>query len=295
LILAICSGFFLRKNPGAKTNPNNHTSISRRKSAIKMNNPSPLVPQGSVDKTQGRARVKIAVSFVLAVHGIGLVALLLAACRQQQASTDLDSTPSQAETAGYQTPTNDPSITTPEITGVATNTSGTNYSAQATVQTEQTTVQDQPTNSVYTVVSGDIPYTIAKKFNVKLQALIDANPGLNPTKMRIGQKLNIPAPALATATPPATTEAPVAGSLTPSAADTYKVKSGDVLLKIAKDHGVTVKALRAANHLTTDRIRVGQTLQIPARTATGPSSATTTAPVGAMAAARTDTVSGTAQ
>jgi hypothetical protein len=29
--LALCFGFFLRKNPGAKTNPNNHTSISRRK------------------------------------------------------------------------------------------------------------------------------------------------------------------------------------------------------------------------------------------------------------------------
>jgi LysM repeat protein len=258
-----------------------------------MNNPSPLVPQGSLDKTQGRARVKIAVSFVLAVHAVGLVALLLAACHQPR-TADLEQT--QAETANYQTPTNDPSLTPPDYASTTTTNAGTNYSQVTPVPTDVgAALTDQPTNSVYTVVSGDSPYIIAKKFNVKLQALLDANPGLNPTKMRIGQKLNIPAATVAAATAP-TAASPTTASLTTPSADTYKVKSGDVLLKIAKEHGVSVKALRAANHLTTDRIRVGQTLQIPARAAgAGPSTATTTGPVGAMAAATADSAAGVAQ
>jgi LysM repeat protein len=49
------------------------------------------------------------------------------------------------------------------------------------------------------------------------------------------------------------------------AGETYTVKSGDSLTKIAKAHGTTVKAIRAENNLTTDHIKVGQKLKIPAR------------------------------
>lgn len=46
-------------------------------------------------------------------------------------------------------------------------------------------------------------------------------------------------------------------------AKTYKVQAGDNLEKIAKAHKVTVQILRDYNHLTTDRIVIGQTLKIP--------------------------------
>ncbi|HRT10234.1 MAG TPA: hypothetical protein P5233_17765, partial [Candidatus Paceibacterota bacterium] len=52
-----------------------------------MNNPqNPLIPQGSLleQKNQSRARVKIAVFFVLAIHGIGLMALLMQGCRREE-------------------------------------------------------------------------------------------------------------------------------------------------------------------------------------------------------------------
>jgi LysM repeat protein len=61
-----------------------------------------------------------------------------------------------------------------------------------------------------------------------------------------------------------------AGGTASSATDTstgdqfYVVKSGDTLIKIAADHKTTVKALRSANSLTTDKIKVGQKLKIPA-------------------------------
>jgi LysM repeat protein len=43
----------------------------------------------------------------------------------------------------------------------------------------------------------------------------------------------------------------------------YVVKSGDSLTRIAKAHGTTVKALKAANGLVNDRIVVGAKLKIP--------------------------------
>jgi LysM repeat protein len=43
----------------------------------------------------------------------------------------------------------------------------------------------------------------------------------------------------------------------------YVVKSGDSLTRIAKVHGTTVKALKAANGLESDRIVVGARLKIP--------------------------------
>lgn len=43
----------------------------------------------------------------------------------------------------------------------------------------------------------------------------------------------------------------------------YKVRRGDSLSKIASRHGVTVRALKRANNLTSDNISVGQRLIIP--------------------------------
>jgi LysM repeat protein len=44
----------------------------------------------------------------------------------------------------------------------------------------------------------------------------------------------------------------------------YFVKSGDTLSHIAKTHNISVKALKSANALATDRIVVGEKLKIPA-------------------------------
>ncbi len=44
----------------------------------------------------------------------------------------------------------------------------------------------------YKVERGDNPSKIANKFGVSLKDLMDANPGLKPEKLQIGQELNIP-------------------------------------------------------------------------------------------------------
>lgn len=46
----------------------------------------------------------------------------------------------------------------------------------------------------HTVKSGDIPATIAKQYGVKLEALMAANPNLDPKRMKVGQTVTIPAP-----------------------------------------------------------------------------------------------------
>lgn len=44
---------------------------------------------------------------------------------------------------------------------------------------------------------------------------------------------------------------------------THIVASGDSLWKVAKKYKVSVESLREANHLETDKLRIGQKLQIP--------------------------------
>lgn len=47
------------------------------------------------------------------------------------------------------------------------------------------------------------------------------------------------------------------------ASESYKVQSGDNLWKIANQYGISISQLKNENHLTSDTIYVGQTLQIP--------------------------------
>jgi len=101
---------------------------------------------------------------------------------------------------------------------------------------------------------------------VPTKAIAAANAGVDSTKLKVGQKLQIPAkPAGTVATEP---PAPEATGTTGAGGDTvYVVKSGDNLTKIAKAHGTTPKSLRAANALKTDQIKVGQKLKVPAKAA----------------------------
>src|SRR5438552_8990847 len=149
-----------------------------------MNNPSSLVPQGSVleQKNKGRARVKIAVFFVLAVHGIGLLALLVQGCRNDTKTT------AQAENTNAPEPptlqTTNPVIADTTMPPPAATTNN-------ILPIDQTSASG--TGADYTIASGDNFTAIAKKFHVSVKAVTYANPGVEPTKLKLGQKIHIPA------------------------------------------------------------------------------------------------------
>ncbi len=149
----------------------------------------------------------------------------------------------------------------------------------------------------YVVRSGDSLGCIAKQYGISRSEIIDLNKMSDPNKLRVGQKLLLPghlkiksAPAkqsakaksaAAPAEPLAPASAQAGAALTPVAGKEYVVVSGDSLSKIAQKCGTKISALREANKLQGDKLKVGQKLTIPEATA---------APVVVPAAAAVTTV-----
>jgi LysM repeat protein len=225
-----------------------------------MNNQNPLIPQGSTleQKNRGRARMKIAVFFVLAIHGIGLMVLLMQGCGQSKEAAPQTETVASNQPPAFVETTNAP-VATSNVPVVAATQPVVEPPSQPAVPAGATE---------YAIAKGDTFSTIAKKFHVTAKAIADANPGVDSTKLQVGKKIHIPVPTTSAA-PTAAGVAP-AESLSAGGEQTYKVKSGDNLTKIATQHGISVKALRAANALKTDSIKVGQSLKIPAKAASAP-------------------------
>ena len=212
-----------------------------------MNNSNPFVPQGSLLElaSKRRSRLKLAVLCLSVAGTIGLVGMLIQGCKREQVSEE-----------------NQPPVDTNTMAAVDTN-------AQSMVASNPPVVA-QPVVVVppvvenpgmeYVVVHGDTLGKIAKSHGVTLSALKAANPGVEPTKLKAGQKLTIPAGGAAPSAAGAS-----AATDTSTGGETYVVKSGDTLTKIAKAHGTTVKAIEAANGMSTTRITVGKKLKIPAK------------------------------
>ncbi|MEW6304204.1 MAG: LysM peptidoglycan-binding domain-containing protein [Verrucomicrobiota bacterium] len=63
----------------------------------------------------------------------------------------------------------------------------------ATTGTLQATAQPSAANyRTHVVKSGETPYGIAQRYGISVDRLMAANPRVNPTRMQIGQTLNIP-------------------------------------------------------------------------------------------------------
>ena len=135
-----------------------------------------------------------------------------------------------------------------------------------------------PSFETYTVKKGDNLWTIARRSNVSLNELYAAN-GLDTTSiLSIGQELQIPvegSTAMVTAPSPDTYQ-PTSFN---QGSTEYMVKRGDSLSKIANQFDTSVRAIKAANGLSSDLIRVGDKLVVPvSSSSTGTSSAMTAAP-----------------
>lgn len=233
-----------------------------------MNNASPLIPQGSNLEQQSKARssLKVKIFCALGANVAVLLVLLMQGCKREQAQTPVE----DPATTGVFTDTNAPTFG--EDTNYTATATDTNVAyptpTPTTTPTPDLTQQPAPTPTIepsvteYTIQKGDTFSTIAPKFHVSLKALQAANPNVDPSKLQIGKKINIPAATTATTS---TTSSGATVVDTASGTTTYTVKSGDTLSKIATDFRTTVKAIQSANGLSDTRIKVGQKLKIPAK------------------------------
>lgn len=244
-----------------------------------MNNPNPLIPQGSLleQQAKGKPHLRIALC-IAAAHVVFLGLLLMQGCKRE------DETPPSTELAPEQIPfgrldvenlypTNEVELEPPSVVDVTQNdTSRIDrlppgrpqlpplYEQpplrEATVAPPATEV---PLVKEHAVEQGDTYTSLARNYQTTVSAIAKANPNADPTRLRVGQKLLIPPP-----------DAPQQAEAQPQelapGVEMYTVKSGDTLTSIAKAHRTTVSAIRELNDLRTDRILVNQKLRIPAAT-----------------------------
>ncbi|PVH80389.1 carbohydrate-binding module family 50 protein, partial [Cadophora sp. DSE1049] len=96
--------------------------------------------------------------------------------------------------------------------------------------------------STYTIKAGDTLATIASKSGMSVAALQQANPGINPNNLQVGQAIQLPQPG-----------------------SRYTIQVGDTLSSIAAKVGSTVAALQAANPgVNPNNLQIGAQIVVPA-------------------------------
>jgi LysM repeat protein len=235
-----------------------------------MNTPNPLLPQGTMPPRK-RFTLYFAVLLLIAVHAVVFGGILMVGCNNKPV-TDKPTPGDVASTAPMTPPGADlpPTTPTPPPAGVTTPPPTLPTTPLTPTQIAITPAPPAPPpvpaattgGSVYVIAAHDTPASIAKKNGVSLKALEDANPGIDPKKLQIGHKLQIPAGATVASTE---TAKPGADAAATASGDStiYVVKSGDGLAKIAKAHNTSVKAIEALNDMKTSNIKAGQKLKIP--------------------------------
>ncbi|MEO5802267.1 MAG: LysM peptidoglycan-binding domain-containing protein [Verrucomicrobiota bacterium] len=213
-----------------------------------MNTPNPLVPQGSLLQSKGKSTVRIAFFTIVAIHVVFIGGLLMQGCKKSE-----DKPVATNDTNNLTLPpmTNDTAYTDTNVVPVP----ATNLVAPVPPGEYQQPVL--PDVKEYVVVKNDNFSTIAKKMGVSPKAIEQANPGVNSSKLQIGQKLQIPAAG-------SSAPSPVAGTADTGDTTTYTVKSGDMLEKIARAHGTTWQEIMTLNNMKSTKITPGQKLKLPA-------------------------------
>ncbi len=164
----------------------------------------------------------------------------------------------------------------------------------------------------YTIAPGDTLWAIAQRFGITVQALLAANPGVDPARLRVGQQITVPTAAqpgattytvrpgdtfwgiatrfgisvqaLAAANPQVQNPAAIYPGLVLTiprpAARVYVVQPGDTLWAIARKLGVSLAALQQANPgVNPNMLMAGQRLTVPAAAAPAPTPAPPTGPI----------------
>lgn len=124
--------------------------------------------------------------------------------------------------------------------------------------------QGKPT--FHTIQAGETLYQLTLKYNVTVQAICTANPGLSASNFRIGQVISIPAQ---TAIQPAKKNLSETAAQTSSGKktdwrDMHKVERKETIFSISRQYGISEEELIAANpELKKGKLKRGSFLFIP--------------------------------
>ena len=106
-------------------------------------------------------------------------------------------------------------------------------------------------STVYVIKRGDTFTKIGKAFGVSVLTLQELNRTVDPTKLKIGQTINI------------ATSVTSKNNNTDTSSSVYVIKSGDTFTKIGKAFGVSVPALQELNRtVDPSKLKIGQTINI---------------------------------
>lgn len=108
---------------------------------------------------------------------------------------------------------------------------------------------------LYTILAGETFFSLARRYGISVDALLTANPEVDPDRLRVGQRICIPAPPR---------PEPCPGRL-------YTIQAGDTFIGIARRFGYTVDALLAINPgVDPDRLQIGEQICLPPSPGGGP-------------------------
>jgi LysM repeat protein len=100
-----------------------------------------------------------------------------------------------------------------------------------------------PGGTLYHIQPGDTFNVLAARFGVTAEAIIAANPGVNPRNLQIGQQVCIPGQP---------------------DCHYYQIRPGDTFFYLSQLFGITSATLQAANPgVDPNRLQVGQTICLP--------------------------------
>ena len=103
---------------------------------------------------------------------------------------------------------------------------------------------------------GETVSTIARKYGVSMSSIVGANDLKRPYRIIAGKTLMVP-------TRGGKSRTYSKSKVVPDGSGAYVVKRGDTLWDIARAHGVSIRNIKRANSLTSNRIYTGRKLKIP--------------------------------
>ena len=111
-----------------------------------------------------------------------------------------------------------------------------------------------PGGTLYTIRAGDTLSALAARFGTTVEAILAANPGLDPRNLQVARIICIPGP----------------GVVCPGGTS-YAIQPGDTFFALARRFGVSLQALLAANpQADPNNLQIGQVVCIPVPPAPSP-------------------------